>query len=136
MLRALVLVVDWIAHAHDRWLAALARLRPLHAEHAALRARCERLREENDLLRARLRRLEPHRRPHYKPWDRLRILCHQTRHRLSLDATARLFVVSVQTIVNWKNDLAPAATRLVRARKPVNALPDLVAGLVHRLKRE
>jgi len=136
MISAHIRVADWIAKAHDRWLAALARLRPLHAEHAALRVRNERLREENELLRARLGRLEPHRRPRYKPWDRLRILCHRTRHRLSLDATARAFVVSVQTLVNWKNDLAAAAGRLVRTRKPVNALPDLIADLVHRLKRE
>src|SRR5262245_52748052 len=136
MLRALARVADWISRAHDGWLAVVARVRPLHAEHAALRARFDRLREENDLLRARLRRLAPHRRPHYRPWERLRILWHQTRHRLSLEATARAFVVSVQTLVNWKNDVASARGRLVRTRRPLNALPDLVADLAHRLKRE
>src|SRR5262249_21731103 len=125
-----------ISQAHDRWLAAIARVRPLHAEHAALRVRFERVREENELLRARLRRIEPHRRPHYKPSERLLIVSHQTRHRLSLEATARAFVVSVQTLLNWKKDLAKAAGRLVRARRPINALPDLVADLAHRLKRE
>src|SRR5882672_8737854 len=136
MLRALLLVARGIADAHDRWFAAVARLRPLYAEHAALRVRFERVREENDLPRARLCRLEPHRRPHYRPWERLRVLWHQAKHRLSLDATARTFVVSVQTLVNWKNDLAHAAGQLVRGRRPVNALPDLVAELVPRLKRE
>jgi putative transposase len=136
MLRALVLVARGIGAAHDRWRVAVARARPLSVEIAVLRGRTERLREENDLLRARLRRLEPHRRPHYRPWERLQILWHQPRHRLSLEATARAFVVSVQTLLNWKKDIASAAARIVRARRPVNALPDLVADLVHRLKRE
>src|SRR5262245_40870208 len=136
MLRALVLVARWIGEAHDRWRAHVARVRPLALELDVLRGRVERLREENDLLRTRLRRLAPHRRPHYRPWERLRILWHQARHRLSLEATARTFVVSVQTLLNWKCDLARAAGQLVRARRPVNTLPDLVVEIVHRVRRE
>src|SRR5439155_18711912 len=79
MLRALILVARWIGEAHDRWFAAVGRLRPLYAVYAALRVRFDRVREENDLLRARLGRLEPHRRPHYRPWERLRILWHQAK---------------------------------------------------------
>jgi transposase InsO family protein len=136
MLRAVHLLARWIGAAHDRWRAGTATLRPLSVEIAVLHERVERLREENELLRARLQRIPGHRRPHYRPWERLRILWHQARHGRSLEGTARAFVVSVQTIVNWKNDVARGQPSLVAARRAVNALPDLVADLVHRLKRE
>jgi transposase InsO family protein len=61
---------------------------------------------------------------------------HQARHGLSVRATARAFVVSVQTVVNWRREVLEGRVRFVQARRPVNALPDLVADLVHLLKRE
>jgi len=63
MVRALILVAREIALAHSRWLAGLARRRPLAAENAALREAVERQRAQIDLLRARLLRLHPRRRP-------------------------------------------------------------------------
>jgi hypothetical protein len=59
MIRALLLVAREIALAHDRWLARLARRRPLAAENAALRETVERQRAQIELLCARLRRLQP-----------------------------------------------------------------------------
>jgi len=136
MLRALLLVAREIALAHDRWLARLSRRRPLAAENAALRETVERQRAENELLRARLRRLHPRRRPRYKPWERLAILWHRARYGLSIRATARAFVLSAQTIVNWSREVAAGEARLVQAKPPVNKLPDLVREIAHRLKRE
>ncbi len=136
MTRALLLIARWIAAAHDLWRAEVARHRPLHAEIDALREALQCLREENELLRARLRRLDPCRRPRYRPFERLRILWHQARHGLSVRATARAFVLSAQTVVNWHREVASGRARLVQARRPGNALPDLVAELVHLLKRE
>jgi putative transposase len=136
MLEIALLVARQIAIAHDRWRARVARRRPLAAEIDVLHEMLERARTENELLRARLRRLPARRRPRYTPWERLRILWHAARHGLSVRATARAFVVSVQTIVSWRNEVARGVARLVQSRPPVNRLPDLVADLARRLKRE
>ncbi len=136
MPRALLLVARWIAAAHDHWRAAASRRFPLRARIDVLEETVARLREENDLLRARLRRMDPRRRPRNAPVERLRILWHQARHGLSIRAAARTFVVSVQTVVNWRRDVDRGASRLVRGRRPGNALPDLVEELVHLMKRE
>jgi putative transposase len=136
MVRALLLVAREIALGHDRWCAAIARRRPLAAEIAALRETAERQRAENDLLRARLRRVHPRRRPRYRPWERLAILWHRARYGLSVSATARAFVLSVQTVVNWKREVESGRARLVQAKPPVNKLPDLVREIAHRLKGE
>ena len=136
MVRALLLVAREIALAHDRWLAHLVRRRPLTAENAALRETVERQRAQIELLRARLRRLHPRRRPRYRPWERLAILWHRSRYGLSIAATARAFVLSVQTVVNWNREVASGAARLVQAKPAVNRLPDLVREIAHRLKGE
>ncbi len=136
MTRALLLVARWIAVAHDRWRAAISRRFPLRVRIDALEETVARLREENDLLRARLRRMEPRRRPRYAPVERLRILWHQARHGLSVRAIARTFVVSVQTVLNWRRDADRGEPRLIRGRRAGNRLPDLVEELVHLMRRE
>lgn len=136
MIRALLLVARWIGLAHDRWRAQVRRRRSLSAEVDALHEAVARLRAENDLLRARLFRLDPHRRPHFRPWERLAILLHRVRYAMSVDATARAFVVTGQTVRNWIEEVEGGIARLVRSRRPVNALPDLVREIVAFLKRE
>ncbi len=136
MLRALLVVAREIALAHDRWRATIARRKPLAAENAALRETVERQRAQIDLLRARLLRLYPRRRPRYRAWERLSILWHRSRYGLSVSATARAFVLSVQTVVNWNREVESGRARLVQARLPVNRLPDLVREIAHRLKGE
>ena len=136
MTRALLLVARWIAAAHDRWRARTASHSPLRARIDVLEETVGRLRDENDLLRARLRRLDRRRRPRYRPFERLRILWHQARHGLSVRATARAFVVSAQTVIHRRREVSTGRGCLVRARHPVNTLPDLVARIVHLLKRE
>jgi len=134
MLRALLVVARAIALAHDRFRTALSR--PLAAGIDALRERIARLEAENALLRARLERLHPRRRPRYRPWERLAILWHRARYGLSMRATAKAFVVSVQTIVHWSAEVAHGRARLVQAARPVNRLPDLVSDIARRLKGE
>jgi transposase InsO family protein len=136
MIRALLLVAREIALAHDRWLATVARRRPLAAENAALRETVERQRAQVELLRARLLCLHPRRRPRYRAWERLAILWHRARYGLSVSATARAFVLSVQTVVNWKREVESGGVRIVQAKPPVNKLPDLVLEIAHRLKGE
>jgi len=134
MNRALILVAGWVGQAFALWLGGLKR--PLASEVAALRERLEKLREENDLLRRRLDRIDPHRRPFYAPWERLRILIHRARYGISVDATARAFMVTGQTVLNWIKDAEDGVSRVVRAREPLNALPDLVREIASFLKRE
>ena len=119
MTRALLLIVRWIAVAHDLWRSEVARHSPLRARIDALEETVQRLREENTLLRARLRRLDSRRRPRYRPFERLRILWHRARHGLSIHATARSFVLSAQTVVHWRQEVAAGGTRLVQSRCPV-----------------
>jgi putative transposase len=78
----------------------------------------------------------PRRRPHYKPWQRLAALWHAARYGLSVEAAARAFVVTRQTIINWRRDVRKGLTRLVQARAPLNRLPDLVEEIARRLRRE
>lgn len=132
MNRALLLIARWIGRAFALWLSTLRR--PLAAEAISLRTLNDKLRAENELLRARLLRLDAHRRPHYKPSDRLSILWHQARWGLSNDATARAFVLCATTLSNWMAEVENGMVRLVRARQPLNKLPDLVREIVWRLK--
>lgn len=133
MHEALLIIARAIALAHDHWRSAIGRRRPLSGRISSLEERVKRLEAENDLLRARFRRLPPRRRPRYLPYERLEILWHAARYRLSVAATARAFCITRQTVTTWRrvarrkeDDLLP----------PVNCLSDLVHELVHRLKRE
>jgi putative transposase len=51
-------------------------------------------------------------------------------------ATARTFLLSVPTVLSWRKDVATKQTHLVRPKAPMNRLPDLVAEIARRLKRE
>src|SRR5205085_6416889 len=124
MLRALLAVARTIARAHETWRSRAAPRRPMLVEISVLRERIEKLRSENDLLRARLRRLQPRRRPHYKPFDRLAILWHAARYGMSVAATARAFVVTPMTIVNWRRSVRDNDGPKVEPQVPVNRLPD------------
>ncbi len=134
MNRALILIAGWIGHGMAAWLTLTRR--PLAAEVAALRERLERLQAENDLLRSRLVRIAPHARPHYRPWERLGILLHRARYGLSMEAAARAFLVTAETLRAWLREVEGGVTRLVQARRPMNALPDLVGEVAVFLKRQ
>jgi len=131
---ALILIAGWVGRGFARGLSSLKR--PLGTEVAALHERLEKLGAENDLLRARLSRIAPHRRPFYRPWERLAILLHRARYGMSLQATARAFILTEQTLTNWAKDIERGVRRLVEARRPLNTLPDFVTEVAHFLRRE
>jgi transposase InsO family protein len=133
MKRALLLIHGWIADAFATWLSTLRG--PLARELASLLAANERLRLENELLRARLARMPGRDRPRYQPHERLAILAHHARWKLSFKETARRFVVSLMTLHNWRRAVE-AGLRLVASREPMNKLPDLVREVAHAVKRE
>jgi putative transposase len=133
MHEALMLIARAIALAHDRWRARIGTRRPLSGKIAVLEERVQRLKAENALLRARFLRLPARRRPHYRPHERLEILWHAARYRLSVTAAAHAFGLSRQTVINWRRVASRKNPPLL---SPVNGLSDLIHELIHRLKRE
>ena len=59
------------------------------------------LREEIRIKDARLARIDPHRRPHYPPTERMAILELRAARAWSLEQTARVFHVTAATIASW-----------------------------------
>ena len=130
---ALILIARAISFAHDRWRECMGRRRALSGTIAMLEERIARLESESALLRARFLRVPGRCRPHYRRSERLDILWHAARYGLSIEQTAHTFVLSVQTILNWRRVIRRKDPHLL---PPLHGLPDLVRDLVHRLKLE
>jgi transposase InsO family protein len=93
------------------------------------------LREESRIKDARMARIDPHRRPHYPPAERMAILELRAARGWSLQQTARRFQVTAATIASWikrVDEQGPHA--LVQMRVPVNRFPDFVRYIVQRLR--
>jgi len=133
MHEALITIANMIALAHDHWRATAGRRRPLAGKVAVLEEQAQRLRAECALLRARMQRVPPMRRPHYRQDERLEILWHAARYRMSIADTAAAFCVTRQTITNWRRDLKRDAPRSLPR---IGTLSELVSELVLRLKAE
>ena len=107
-----------------------------------LKADLDRADQENALLGeemrikdARLARIDPHRRPHYPPTERMAILELRVARGWSLEQTARVFHLSAATVASWMKRLdEEGADALVQLREPVNRFPDFVRYVVQRLK--
>ncbi len=134
MHQILVFIMEQIALAHEHWRATVGRARPLSGRIATLEERIAQLEAEADLLRCRLCRIRPRNRPHYRPTERLAILLHAARYRISVTQTARTFGVSRQTIINWKNACRQSEGSI--GRLPVRTLAELIEALVHQLRTE
>ena len=107
-----------------------------NAEAERLRTEVALLTEELELKDARFGRLAAHKRPHYGPVQRLRILELRALRGWSVMQTAERFLVTEETIASWMRRLdEEGESGLVRAEVPVNKFPDMVAHLVRRLKR-
>lgn len=79
--------------------------------------------------------LQPHRRPHYGPTERMAILEYRAAHGWNLAQTASAFLVTTATIREWMRRLDEQGPNpLVQLREPVNKFPDFVGYLVRRLK--
>jgi transposase-like protein len=125
MHQALILIARAIALAHDHWRRSVGRRLFLSGNVAVLEERVRRLEAENALLRARLIRVPARRRPRYRAHERLEILWHAARYRLSVTATARTFAVTRQTVIHWRRALGDKRPHLLppsgpraRARPP------------------
>ena len=94
MHQALILIARAIALGHDHWRRSVGRRLSLSGHLTVLEERVSRLQAENALLRARLIRVPARRRPRYRAHERLEILWHAARYRMSVTATARAFAVT------------------------------------------
>lgn len=89
------------------------------------------LREELRIKDVRLARIEPHRRPHYPPPERMAILQLRAARGWSLEQSARVFHVTAATIASWMKRLREGgADALVQLEEPVNRFPDFVRYMV------
>ncbi len=107
-----------------------------------LKAELDRANQENALLweemgikDARTASIDPHRRPHYPPVERMAILQLRDACGWSLEQTAGAFHVTAPTISSWNRRLEEEGPdALVQLREPVNRFPDFVRYVVQRLK--
>jgi len=94
------------------------------------------LREELGIKDGRWERARSRRRPHYMPTQRMRILQLRAARGWTLEKTARVFLVDLQTLLIWMRRLDEQGERaLIRTVEPVNRYPDFVRNLVRQLKR-
>ena len=82
-----------------------------------------------------MKRVDPQKRPHYVPTERIAILELRAARGWSAQQTAEAFLVTAATIASWMkrvDEEGPDA--LVQIREPVNKFPDFVRYAVQRLK--
>ncbi len=112
----------------------VARVR-LKAENDQLRQEVALLTEEIYIKDARMERVDPQKRPHYGPTERMAILELRAARAWSGQRTADVFLVTAATISSWlKRVDEEGCTALVQIREPVNKFPDFVRYAVQRLK--
>jgi transposase-like protein len=119
------------AHAEHHWSERIR----LRARVDVLEARLAHQVEELRIKDARMDRIDPQRRPHYPPAERLAILELRAACGWSQEETARRFQITPLTLHNWMarlDDDGPGA--LVQVPVPVNRFPEFVAYIVRRLK--
>ena len=91
--------------------------------------------EEIRIKDARMAQIDPRRRPHYPPVERMAILELKAARGWSLEQTAWAFLVTAATIASWMARVdEDGPDGLVQTRTPVNRFPDLVRYIVQRLK--
>ncbi len=93
------------------------------------------LREEIRIKDARMAQINPHRRPHYLPTERMAILELRAARGWSLEQAGDTFLLTAPTVASWMkrvDEQGPDA--LVQLREPANKFPDFVRYAVQRLK--
>jgi transposase InsO family protein/DNA-binding transcriptional regulator YiaG len=91
--------------------------------------------EEIRIKDARMQRIDPHKRSHYPPTERMAILELRAARGWSQQKTADVFHLTAATIASWMKRLDEAGPdALVQLRESVNRFPDFVRYTVQRLK--
>ena len=125
---AIVCARGWAANS------PVARVR-LRGQLEGARAEIALLTEELRIKDARMASLDPRRRPHYRPTDRLAILELRAARGWSIAQTARALLVQPATIASWcKRIDEEGDSPLVQTPEPVTKYPAFVRHIVCRLK--
>jgi len=107
----------------------------LAAERDAALAELAQAREEARILRARTEGVDPRRRPHYPPPERLAILTLRAAAGWTSEETTKRFLLTPATIANWMRRVDEHGEKeLVSLREPLNRYPSFVAQVVEQLK--
>ena len=107
----------------------------LHAQLDQATAEIALLQEELLIKDGRWERSQSRRRPHYSPVQRMQILQLRSARGWTLEKTAQLFLVDLQTLLHWMRRLdEPGERPLIQTVEPVNRYPDFVRNLVRQLK--
>ncbi len=107
----------------------------LKAENDRLMQEVALLREEIRIKDVRMAQIDPKRRPHYPPTERMAILELRAARSWSLEQTAKVFLLTAETISSWVRRIDEAGAKaLVQVSAPVNKFPEYVRYLVQRLK--
>ena len=107
----------------------------LHAQLEQATAEIVLLREELLIKDGRWERSRSKRRPHYSAIQRMRILQLRAARGWTLEKTARVFLIDLQTLLHWMRRVDEQGERaLIRTVEPVNRYPDFVRNLVRQLK--
>ncbi|MCP4249283.1 MAG: transposase family protein [bacterium] len=107
----------------------------LKAENDQLRQQVALLTEEIRIKDARMKRVDPPKRPHYVPTERMAILELRAARAWSAQQTAAAFLVTAATIASWMKRVDEEGSyALVQIREPVNKFPEFVRYAVQRLK--
>jgi hypothetical protein len=97
--------------------------------------RIQALEEALTLLQARISRIDAQHRSRYTPEERFNILVHKETYSLTLEQTAQLFLVSVQTIKRWLNEALREPTKktigsLLKGVPPMMRYSDVTRNLI------
>ena len=105
------------------------------AELQRLSAMISLLREEIRIKDARMERIPPHRRPQYRPTERMAILELRAAQGWNACQTAKTFLVTAATIASWMKRVdEDGPDALLQLHEPVNRFPEFVRDVVQRLK--
>jgi transposase InsO family protein len=125
---AIVCARGWAANS------PVARVR-LRGQLEQARAEIALLTEELRIKDARMAAIDPRKRPHYRPTERLAILELRSARGWSLAQTARAVLVQPATIASWSKRIDEEGDcPLVQTPQPVNKYPAFVRNIVCRLK--
>jgi len=105
----------------------------LRVENNRLRAEINLLKQELAIKDARIARLDPKKRSHYLPSERLEILMIRAVRGWSNGQVAKRFHVTIQTIINWIRSVENG-DGTVQMPERTNRYPDFVRYIVQQLK--
>ena len=131
-----------VLHAISLASIVLAFARGHGAGRSRLRSQLEQATSEIALLREELlikggrwERSRSKRRPHYSAVQRMRILQLRAARGWTLEKTARIFLIDLQTLLHWMRRVdEPGERSLIQTAEPVIRYPDFVRNLVRQLK--